>query len=631
VPSLLRGGSPRGSDGVSPLASLRPERRLAGIVILYLVLIAGIVGYNARGIARERGSALIVNVAARQRALAERYVKDAILVTEGVQADPGDDATQLLSNAEALLLGGEVIAVQGADSTVRIPPASDDPRVIAKLNAERQLIEEMIASGERLLRMSPTYPGFAAQLLELRVAGAQMASISNDAVGQMTANTEAAFAHLVTVSIALGIFGAALAIAMGLLLRRVGVQRSAQFRSLVHNASDLITVVDDHGGIRYQSPSVSKLVGIDADMLLGTDYLRVVDPEDRSHLDAVFAGLVGSPGGTTTTEYHVRHADGSSRFVESIVSNLLDDSTVQGLVLNTRDVTDRKNLEQELAHQAFHDSLTGLSNRSVFRDRLDHALGLSIRHERSLAVLLLDLDGFKTVNDSLGHDVGDELLVAGGARIEGCARSSDTVARLGGDEFVVLLEEDVDEPRARSAAARMLASLAAPFGVSDREVFIGASVGIAVSHGGSVDADALIRNADTAMYAAKAAGRVPVALPADRRLRHRRRRRGGGVDPLDASESRAPRSGRLHRRRGGDRLDRADGDVGAGRGMPANGEVAKGTSLRFGALGECQPVNATAPGTRSRGPRARGARGERAGALRVGAGDHGGQPAARGR
>jgi len=495
------------SSGLSPLEPQRPGHRLTGIVILYLTLIAGIVGYNAREMAHERGAALIVNVAARQRALAERYVKDALLQAEGVPADPRDDARQLLTNADALLLGGDVIAVQGADSMVHIPAASDDRRVIAKLDAERRLIGKMIASGERLLRMSPAHSRFATQLLDLRVAGAQVASISNDAVGQMTADTEAGFARLVVVGITLGIFGAIAAIAMGLLLRRAGVQRSAQFRSLVHNASDLITVVDVRGVIRYQSPSVSKLVGVAPEALLGTDYLDVVHPDDRPHLEVVLSGLVGSPKGSTTAEYRVDHADGSSRFVESIASNLLDDSTVKGLVLNTRDVTDRKSLEEELAHQAFHDSLTGLSNRAVFRDRLDHALGLSVRHERSLAVLLLDLDSFKTVNDSLGHDVGDELLVAVGSRIEECARSSDTVARLGGDEFVVLLEEDVDETRSRSVATRILKALAAPFDVSDREVFIGASIGIAVSEGGSGDADELIRNADTAMYAAKAAGR----------------------------------------------------------------------------------------------------------------------------
>lgn len=496
-----------GSNGVSPLEAARPQRRLAGIVILYLVLIVGIVGYNAREIARERGAALIVNVAARQRALAERYVKDVVLDAEGIQADPRDDAMQLLANARALLFGGDVVAVQGADSLVHIPPASDDPRVIAKLKAERQLIQKMIASGEHLLAMSTSDARFATQLLDLRVAGAQVASISNDAVGQMTADTEASFARLVGVGITLGILGAIVAIAMGLLLRRAGTQRSAQFRSLVHNASDLITVIDVHGDIHYQSPSALPLVGVAPEALLGTNYLEVVHLEDRPHFEVVLAGVVGASGGSTTAEYRVSHTDGSIRFVESIVTNLLDDSTVKGLVLNTRDVTDRKNLEDELAHQAFHDSLTGLSNRAVFRDRLNHALGLSIRHERSLAVLLLDLDGFKTVNDSLGHDVGDQLLIDVGARIEGCARSSDTVARLGGDEFVILLEEDVDEARSRSVATRMLKVLAAPFDVSDREVFIGASIGIAISDGGSVDADELIRNADTAMYAAKAAGR----------------------------------------------------------------------------------------------------------------------------
>ena len=495
------------SIGHSPWETHRTERRLAGIVILYLVLIAGIVGYNAREMSRERGAALSLNVAARQRALAERYVRDAFLEVEGIQADPIDDATQLLTNADALLVGGDVIAVQGADSVVHIRPASDDPRVIAKLQAEHRLIEKMIASGEALARISPGEPGFEEQLLDLRVAGAQVASISNDAVGQLTADTEAGFSRLVVVGITLGIFGAIAAIAMGLLLRRVGARRSAQFRTLVHNASDLITVVDRHGVIRYQSPSASKLVGVTSEDLLGTSYLDILDPEDRPLLEVVLAGLVGSPGGSTTAEYRVEHTDGSSRFVESIVSNLLEDSSVEGLVLNTRDVTERKTLEEELARQAFHDSLTGLSNRAVFRDRLEHALDLSVRYERSLAVLLLDLDGFKTVNDSLGHDVGDQLLVAVGARIEKSARSSDTVARLGGDEFVVLLEEDVDEEQALAVATRMLNVLAAPFEVGDREVFIGASIGIALSDGGPVEADDLIRNADTAMYAAKAAGR----------------------------------------------------------------------------------------------------------------------------
>jgi diguanylate cyclase (GGDEF)-like protein/PAS domain S-box-containing protein len=485
---------------------LRPDRQLGAIVILYLALIAGIVGYNALAAAHERGAAVIVNVAARQRALAERYVKNVMLRTQGIEAAPEDDAALLLTNAAALLEGGEVSAVQGADAEVHIPAATDG-RVIAKLNEERRLIDKLLATGSRVMQLTPADPTFRQQVLALRIVGGQVSSISDDAVGQMTSDTEAAFGRLVDVGIALGILGAIAAIAMGLLLRRAGAQRSEQFRSLVNNASDLITVVDVQDVVLYQSPSAERLIGLASEDVIGSNYLDLVDPDDRASLRSLLGSVVGSPEEARTAEYRVLHGDGSSRYMESIVSNLIDDPKVRGLVLNTRDVTDRKTLEEELAHQAFHDSLTGLSNRAVFRDRVNHALARSARLGQSLAVLLLDLDGFKTINDSLGHDVGDELLVEVGARIQACARTSDTVARLGGDEFAVLLEDDVNEPRSRSAADRLLKELSMPFSVGSREVFIGSSIGIAVTGGGSGQTDELIRNADTAMYAAKAAGR----------------------------------------------------------------------------------------------------------------------------
>jgi diguanylate cyclase (GGDEF)-like protein/PAS domain S-box-containing protein len=490
------------------LGDLRLDRRLRWILVLYLVVIAGIVGYNARAISKEQGAALIVNVAARQRALAERYQKDVLLRTQDIQADPEDDATQLLSNAEALLHGGNVLAVQGADEQVRIPAASDDPRVIAKLDEERRLIRQLVTAGNQLMAIPASDPRFPAQLERVRIIGAQVTSVSNDAVGQMTRDTEAAFGRLVGIVIGLGVLGAIAAVAMGLLLRRTGIRRSAQFRSLVHNASDLITVVDADGAIRYQSPSAERLVGLGADDLNGTRYLELVEASDEPHVRALLTELAGSPGATATTEYRLCHTDGSSRFVESIISSLVDDPNVRGLVLNTRDVTDRKLLEEELAHQAFHDSLTGLSNRAVFRDRVDHALARSARDDSSLTVLLLDLDGFKTVNDSLGHDAGDDLLVAVGARIQSCGRASDTVARLGGDEFAILLEGEGDKAQATTVADRVLRELAAPFEVRGREVFVRASIGIAIGSGLATTTHELIRNADTAMYAAKAAGKA---------------------------------------------------------------------------------------------------------------------------
>ena len=186
-------------------------------------------------------------------------------------------------------------------------------------------------------------------------------------------------------------------------------------------------------------------------------------PDDREYFDALLLDGRAQLGAAVTGEFRVRHADGSTRHVDAIVSNLLDDPTVGGLVFNARDVTDRKLLEDELERRAFFDALTGLPNRAVFRDRLDHALAGRVASAIPLAVLLLDLDGFKLVNDSFGHDAGDELLVAVGGRLQGCLRSGDTVARLGGDEFAILLEDAASEVSAVALAERLLEALAPPF------------------------------------------------------------------------------------------------------------------------------------------------------------------------
>ena len=244
--------SPRMVKGAAGRRLLAPgalhlDRRIGRTLAVYLVVITVIVGYNARAIADQRGSALSVNVAARQRALAERYEKDVILTTLGVQADPGADAQQLLANADALLHGGEVLAVQGADEEIQIRPASHDRLVVAKLEEENRLIQELIAVGDDLYPMRVGQPGYQEALRNLRIVGAQVTSISNDAVGQMTRETESALARLVAVVITLGVLGAFAALAMAWFLRKTAARRAAQFRSLVHNASDLITVLDVSG------------------------------------------------------------------------------------------------------------------------------------------------------------------------------------------------------------------------------------------------------------------------------------------------------------------------------------------------------------------------------------------------
>ena len=208
-------------------------------------------------------------------------------------------------------------------------------------------------------------------------------------------------------------------------------------------------------------------------------------------------------------EYRIVAADGGVRWVYEKGQGVFGpEGTVLWLDGAIFDVTERKLLQEQLAKQAFYDSLTGLANRALFHDRADHALSRVARGAKEIAVLLLDLDRFKIINDSLGHHAGDEVLVAVAKRVLTSCRTSDTVARLGGDEFIVLLDEDVTEQRAIGVAERILEILRQPLTCLGREVSIGASIGIAFGEGrGATSTDDLVRNADAAMYSAKAHGR----------------------------------------------------------------------------------------------------------------------------
>jgi diguanylate cyclase (GGDEF)-like protein len=189
--------------------------------------------------------------------------------------------------------------------------------------------------------------------------------------------------------------------------------------------------------------------------------------------------------------------------MEALSANLVDEPAVGGIVITARDVTERAALEAQLAHQAFHDPLTGLANRALFRDRVSHALALAQRRGHPITVLFLDLDDFKMVNDSLGHAEGDRLLIAAAERFLSCARSTDTVARLGGDEFAILIEGA--EGR-EGLLERLTAAMVHSFSLSGNQVRVTASIGVAAAVGGE-SADDLLRNADVAMYEAKRHGK----------------------------------------------------------------------------------------------------------------------------
>jgi diguanylate cyclase (GGDEF)-like protein len=202
----------------------------------------------------------------------------------------------------------------------------------------------------------------------------------------------------------------------------------------------------------------------------------------------------------------MRNRFGEWRHLEAHVTDLHDDRQIRGVVFNARDTTERVRLEAQLTRQAFHDGLTDLANRALFRDRLDQALARSARSRDKLSVLLVDLDGFKQVNDSLGHDAGDDLLRQVARRFAELVRPSDTLARLGGDEFALLLD-GAGEPQAVEVAGRLLDSLAESLAIAERELMLGASVGVVVHAGGPAKSEDLLRHADIAMYAAKEAGR----------------------------------------------------------------------------------------------------------------------------
>jgi diguanylate cyclase (GGDEF)-like protein/PAS domain S-box-containing protein len=280
-----------------------------------------------------------------------------------------------------------------------------------------------------------------------------------------------------------------------------------RFQSLVQNSVDVNMILDANGAVDYESSSVERVLGFRPEDRIGRSAFEFIHPDDLARGSELLGDVVSAPGAMGSGEFRLRHADGSWRWLEIVGKNLFDDPAVGGLVVNYRDITTRKTLEDELRHQAFHDSLTGLANRALFIDRLDHALTLTRRNPRPLAVLFVDLDDFKTINDSLGHGEGDAILIAAAERLREALRTGDTIARMGGDEFAVLVEDPPAASAPTDVADRLLAVLQAPFTHGGKELFVHASVGISVLTSRTQTADELLRNADVSMYMAKSKGK----------------------------------------------------------------------------------------------------------------------------
>ncbi|MEE4418455.1 aminotransferase class I/II-fold pyridoxal phosphate-dependent enzyme [Streptomyces bugieae] len=278
----------------------------------------------------------------------------------------------------------------------------------------------------------------------------------------------------------------------------------AYFRTLVHNTSDVILILDDDNTIRYASPSAEGMFG--RTPLNGVRLAELMSEPDGERALRALGRMRDGDCQDSRDDWQVLHRDGARIDVEARCSNLRHDQTVHGLVLTLRDVTEQRKLERELTHRAFHDALTGLPNRLLLLERIEHALLRGRRDGTVPCVLFIDLDDFKVVNDTSGHSIGDELLIAVARRLTGTMRASDTAARLGGDEFGVLMEGVREPADAEALGEQVVQNLNQPFRLSEQMVSTSASVGIATARD-SADAEELLGHADLALYAAKTAGK----------------------------------------------------------------------------------------------------------------------------
>jgi diguanylate cyclase (GGDEF)-like protein/PAS domain S-box-containing protein len=298
----------------------------------------------------------------------------------------------------------------------------------------------------------------------------------------------------------------ALAVERIMLSREVTQKRSEEyFRTLVQDASEAILIVGDAGEVRYATPSAAGFFGDAA--VMGRTLPDLAGPDGREEVSRALARMRDrARPGHHEELWRLSGRDGRPVQVTVRCSDLRGDPTVEGLVLTLRDVTEERRLNDQLKHLAFHDPLTGLPNRRLFQDRAARAVAAARRGGHDAAVVFVDLDDFKMVNDTKGHATGDALLAAVGKRLSEAVRESDTAARLGGDEFALLIERIADPAEADALADRLMRAFSSPFSILGRQVVVAATAGVATTRD-SGDADELLRHADLALYAAKSEGK----------------------------------------------------------------------------------------------------------------------------
>jgi diguanylate cyclase (GGDEF)-like protein/PAS domain S-box-containing protein len=456
------------------------------IILFALVLMrmTGLVHRHEQAVRREaalrRGSEALVMATSREE------IYSAALGAAGSVVDADVVARLYLTDAgEDQLIG--VGSGEGVDAS--LPPVSlSELRVVVGESLEQHRVVTIERSGQSV-SLAPLF-------------------IREEIMGLFTVRSHERLNRAAEESLATLASGVALALQSAALTEQAAYQRSeARLSSLVEHASDVICIVGQDAAIRYLSPSVQRMFGYLPGALAEGSLIDIVHPDERQQAVAFITAVATRPAGhPQTAEFRMRQAGGTWRDIEALGTNLLGHDAIEGVVLNIRDVTERN----ELNHRAFHDPLTNLPNRALFRNRLEHALAAQVRDQLSVAVLFVDIDNFKDVNDSLGHAIGDKVLQEVGRRLDACIRPVDTAARLGGDEFAVLIHGADNETHAIEIAHRAMDALTFTMSIDEEQVSIATSIGVAFNGEtglASRDAAGLLRDADAAMYKAKQYGK----------------------------------------------------------------------------------------------------------------------------
>lgn len=440
---------------------------------------------------------------------ADALIADAVSLTVQVLGLEYCEVLELLPAGDALALRaghgwrkglvGEWIVEANQTSQAGHALLVQEPVIVSDLAAEarfrpsRLLLEHGIVSGiEVVIRMG----GSAFGLLGAWTTGRRPFSAED-------ARFLEAIAH---------VLGSALERERALAAQR---RSEARFRALIENSSDAIALLDREGTILYAGPSTRRILGYSEEEFVGKNAYALIHPADLERTRKALDRLRGNPGGSVTSEYRFRHKDGTWRWVESVTTNLLHDPGVLAVVNNYRDITERRRRERRMRHQAEHDPLTDLPNRTLFGDRLVQSLARAHRSGRAAAVVFGDLDRFKRVNDELGHAAGDRLLQAVAGRLKACLREDDTVGRMGGDEFTMILQDLAKPEDAALVARKILDAVARPVDLGGSPLTVTTSLGISLYPRDGETPEILLSKADDALYRAKTLGRNTYRLASE--------------------------------------------------------------------------------------------------------------------